>query len=157
MFEPSPDGCSWTHGSLQVHFSRGTTTQSRILSTGECPSVEEKKGIKQSNRGGKWRWFKAKRTGLVCFLLAIFHPPGSIISCGMHAGDGRPAVKKKGFSFLVKVSCDTNKITLHLWLLSEVTSVSGEQAVLFSWSNITLKRACLNLSLMWVMTVNMSG
>lgn len=40
--QTSPDGCSWRPGCLPVRFTRGTTTQSRILCAGERPSVEKK-------------------------------------------------------------------------------------------------------------------
>lgn len=97
-------------------------------------------GKDQSNRGGKQRWLKAKKTAL-----SFSNVSPIITTCGMHKLFGRP-------------QCLVTQTKSHRVFLSLLcsSSVIGEQAVLFSRSNITLKRACLNLSLMWVMTVDNS-
>lgn len=168
--QTSPDGCSWTPGCLPVHFTKSTTIQSRIRSAGKCPNEEKKEKhfcsvseINTSQTGKKMARSCKQKIGQdwmsFLFELIFHHPSGCIFLCSMN---------KARQTWLSFFSCHTNKITAcatkdsslfsHLAACGsspEVAAVVGEQAVQFSWSNIVLKRARPNLSLMWVMTVNM--
>lgn len=101
---------------------------------------------KDHSNSGKWRWLKAKKTGLVCSLLVMYHQSSLHVAC------------TNGMEGLLYKKCLVTQTKLHSVFLALLchSSVIGEQAVLFSWSKITWKRACLNLSLMWVMTVDNS-